>query len=155
MSAIENLLSQSLPGTWELLSRVDVTANGDQRVEPVLGAEPVAMLFYDRSGHFAAQFMKRDRSNAVAASVTVYDPGSSHSNNSRPIGGYDAYFGDYEVDDRSNLVKQTLRGALSVESVGLVVERTMVVDGDRLTISLLTTSGAESVTRTLTWKRIG
>lgn len=61
-------LSATLPGTWQLLSRIDVTATGERRPEPSLGEDPVALLIYDRGGHFAAQFMRRDRS------VDVPDP---------------------------------------------------------------------------------
>ena len=143
-------LSETLPGTWELLARIDVTSDGHERAEPMLGSDPVAMLFYDRSGHFAAQFMKRDRTER-----NVDQAGAGGANNSRPIGGYDAYFGEYAIDDRTGVVRQTLRGALSAESVGLVVERAMEVDGDRLTISLQTTAEGASVTRILTWKRVG
>lgn len=150
MSKLEAPLSEKLPGTWELLSRVDVATTGEQRMEPSLGSDPVALLFYDRSGHFAAQFMKRDRST-----VEVTDVRAAEANNSRAIGGYDAYFGEYEVDDATNVVTQRLRGALSAESVGVVVSREMKVDGDSLTISLQTTVAGEPVTRTLTWKRIG
>jgi hypothetical protein len=59
------LLSGTLPGTWELLSRIDVTDSGERRVDPALGDDPIAILIYDRSGHFAAQFMKRDRSTPL------------------------------------------------------------------------------------------
>src|SRR4030095_10965738 len=55
-------LSATLPGTWQLLSRIDVTASGERRPEPSLGEDPHALLIYDRGGNFAAQFMRRDRS---------------------------------------------------------------------------------------------
>ncbi|MGE5089408.1 MAG: lipocalin-like domain-containing protein [Candidatus Levyibacteriota bacterium] len=143
-------LSEQLPGTWELLSRVDLSSMGEPRIEPSLGADPIAMLIYDRSGHFAAQFMKRDRS-----SVRTNETRAVEANNSRAVGGYDAYFGDYEVDDATNVVTQRLRGALSPESVGMVVSREMKVDNGTLSISLQTTIAGEPVTRTLTWKRVG
>jgi hypothetical protein len=143
-------LSATLPGTWQLLSRIDVTASGQRRAEPSLGDDPVALLIYDRSGHFAAQFMRRDRS------VVVADAAGSGSNNSRARDGYDAYFGTYSVDDRAGTVTQQLQGALSRENVGAVLTRAMQVNGDELVIQLATTApdGAE-VTRTLTWRRVG
>lgn len=150
MAGADALLSKMLPGTWELLSRIDVGRGGEQRAEPSLGADPVALLIYDRAGHFAAQFMKRNRADSAAD-----QPGAAGANNSRAVNGYDAYFGEYDVDDTTNTVTQTLRGALSGDNVGLVVERTMIVDGDRLTITLQTTVGGEPVTRTLTWRRVG
>jgi hypothetical protein len=143
-------LSEQLPGTWELVSRVDATASGERRVEPSLGEDPFAILIYDRAGHFAAQFMKRDRATAVA------DAPAGGSNNSRAVGGYDAYFGTYTVDDARGTVTQRLIGALSSEHVGAVLTRAMTVDGDALTIQLQTTSArGETVTRTLRWKRVG
>lgn len=144
-------LSAALPGTWELLSRTDVNDAGEPRSEPSLGSDPIALLIYDRSGHFAAQFMKRDR-----AVTSVFDTPAAGSNNTRAQGGYDAYFGTYAIDDTIGTVTQRLVGALSAESVGLEITREMKVDGDHLVIGLRTTSiTGEPVTRTLTWKRIG
>jgi hypothetical protein len=150
MPIADSPLSAKLPGTWELLSRVDLGKDGGQRIEASLGADPIAVLFYDRSGHFGAQFMKRDRSN-----VQPTDSRTAEANNSRAVGGYDAYFGEYEVDDATSVVTQRLRGALSAESVGLVVRREMRVDDDILSISLQTTVAGEPDTRTLTWRRVG
>jgi hypothetical protein len=143
-------LSSQLPGTWRLESRIDVTASGERRPEPSLGEDPVALLIYDRSGHFAAQFMKRDRS------VTVPDGPGGALNNSRAQGGYDAYFGTFTVDDERGTVTQRLLGALSRENVGAVLTREMKVRGDTLVIELRTTAGdGVDVTRTLTWRRVG
>jgi len=143
-------LSAVLPGTWELVSRVDITDFGERRIDPALGEDPIALLIYDRTGHFAAQFMKRDRSAATL------DAPSGAPNNSRAQGGYDAYFGTYTVDDERGTVTQRLVGSLSKENVGHVLTRGMTVDGDALIIRLKTTSTqGEPVARTLTWKRVG
>lgn len=143
-------LSESLPGTWLLESRVDVAANGEPYPEPLLGHDPVALLIYDRSGHFSAQFMKRDR--ALAPLVAA----AAGANNTQAQGGYDAYFGTYHVDDATNLVTQRLLGALSAGNVGMELTRRMDVEGDRLVIRLDTTAvDGTKVVRTLTWKRVG
>jgi hypothetical protein len=143
-------LSETLPGTWQLLSRIDLTPSGERRPEPSLGEDPVALLIYDRTGHFAAQFMRRDRS------VEVPDGPSGGRNNSRAQGGYDAYFGTYRVDDGTRTVTQTLTGALSREHVGAVLTRAMDVVGDTLVITLETgAADGTLVTRTLTWRRVG
>jgi hypothetical protein len=108
-------------------------------------------LIYDRAGHFAAQFMKRDRSSAAPETARP-----AAANNSRAVGGYDAYFGTYGVDDVEGTVTQRLTGALSPENVGHVLTRAMTVDGDRLLIRLQTMSvEGENVTRELIWKRVG
>ena len=143
-------LSTTLPGTWELLSRIDIDSTGARRLEPSLGEDPVALLIYDRAGHFAAQFMRRDRS------VEVPDGPSGATNNSRAQGGYDAYFGRYTVDDAQGTVTQHLLGALSKEHVGATLTRAMEVQGDTLLIRLETTAAGDvPVTRTLTWHRVG
>jgi len=143
-------LSASLPGTWLLESRIDVGPSGQRRPEPSLGEDPVALLIYDRAGHFAAQFMKRDRSAVVA------DGPSGGKNNSRAQGGYDAYFGTYIVDDAASAVTQRLLGALSQENVGSMLTREMEVRGDTLVIRVHTTAAdGTAVTRTLTWSRVG
>ena len=142
-------LASQLVGTWRLVSREDRTASGKRRIEPGLGADPVALLVYDTAGNFAAQFMKRDRSvDAIAVTARA------GVNNSNAVNGYDAYFGGYTVDEASGSVTQVLYGALSPGDVGKTVTREMRVDGDTLTIKLATTTGdGEPVTRTLIWRR--
>ena len=144
-------LSGKLIGTWELLSREDRTHAGERRIDPSLGANPVALLIFDKQGHFAAQFMKRERGTTPEAEASNPAP-----NNSRARGGYDAYFGTYSVDDSLGTVTTSLAGALSPENVGQVFTRTMSVVGDELTIRLETASvDGEPIIRTLRWRRIG
>lgn len=142
-------LSSDLPGTWLLESRIDVTTGGERHPDPLLGEDPVALLMYDRTGHFAAQFMKRDRSRTVPAGP------AQAKNNTQAQGGYDAYFGTYHVDDARGVVTQRLMGALAANNVGMELSRAMEVRGDRLLIRLETTAAdGIPVTRTLTWRRL-
>ncbi|SDS59449.1 lipocalin-like domain-containing protein [Opitutus sp. GAS368] len=153
MATKDASLSTALVGTWSLLSREDRTPAGEPRIEPSLGPDPVALLFFDRQGHFAAQFMKRNRSPAGEAEASG---ATGVPNNSRARGGYDAYFGTYVVDESAGTVATTLAGALSPENVGAVFVRHMSVAGDVLTIRLETASGdGERIVRTLRWKRVG
>jgi hypothetical protein len=142
-------LSADLMGTWWLESRVDVGPDGSRHPDPLLGEDPVALLVYDDTGHFAAQFMKRDRSGRVETAT------AAGANNTLAQGGYDAYFGTYRVDDAAGEVTQELLGSLTAANVGMVLTRRMEVDGDRLVIAL-DTSAADgvAVTRTLTWRRL-
>ena len=64
-------LSKVLPGTWLLESRIDVTGSGQRHPDPLLGEEPIALLIYDKAGHFSAQFMKRDRSTLEQEAPTA------------------------------------------------------------------------------------
>ena len=142
-------LAERLIGTWSLRSRIDTTAAGETVAEPTLGSDPVALVYFDRGGNFAAQFMKRDRSAAAAPAA------AAGSNNTRAVGGYDAYFGRYAVDEATGVVTTTLTGALAREHVGAVLQRAMRVAGDTLTITLDTTAvDGRAVVRTLTWTRL-
>ena len=153
-------LSHSLPGTWQLLSRVDTTADGVVVPDPALGSDPIALLVYDGAGHFTAQFMKRVRDAAEPAKPaepSVEPAGAGVAkNNTRAQGGYDAYFGTYEVDDETGCVTQRLIGSLNPANVGMQLTRAMTVTGDRLVIALETNAvDGTPVTRTLTWERVG
>ena len=143
-------LSEALVGTWERVSGHTRTRTG-RDVPSVLGPS-IALVMYDGRGNFSAQFMKRDRN---AGDVDPAPASTPAPNNSRSIGGYDAYFGQYIVDDESGTVTQTLVGALSPENVGQVVTRRMSVDGDQLTIRVDTaTDDGEPAVMTLTWRRL-
>ena len=136
-------LSAALIGTWELMSREDRNQAGARIPDPVLGDDPVGLLFYDRAGRFGLQLMKRER-KALSA------PADACSGR-----GYDAYFGTYRVDDERGVVTQTLQAALSAESLGQVVTREMSVVGDTLTIRLNAASvHGEAVMRILRWRRL-
>ena len=142
-------LADDLPGTWLLQSRIDVTPDGPRHPDPLLGEDPVALLIYDRTGHFSAQFMKRDRTNVAPSGP------SNAKNNTQAQGGYDAYFGTYSVDDATGVVTQQLMGSLSPGNVGMVLSRAMEVRDDTLLITLETTAAdGTPVIRTLTWRRL-
>ena len=150
MTTLSDELTNSIRGTWWLLSREDHTKDGQKRIDPILGPDPIAILVYTRD-HFTAQFMKRDRSDDSVRQAIV-----AGRNNTSAIGGYDAYFGTYKIDEETNLVAHTLIGSISAANVGMTVYRSLRVEGDKLTIQLdTTTHEGEAVTRTLTWKRIG
>lgn len=145
-------LARSLVGTWELYSREDRTASGELHPDPSLGANPKGILIYDGNGHFSAQFMKRNRTPDAEAAG---EPAHAGHNNSRAVGGYDAYFGRFTVNEATGEVTQTQDGALAVENVGMVVTRHMEVSGDELTLRLPTTAvDGTAVVRTLRWRRV-
>jgi Lipocalin-like domain len=158
-------LGDALIGTWRLRSREDRLESGELREEPTLGSDPLGLLIYDRAGNFAAQFMKRERpavvtpeapatvateSDAVGAAASA----TLASNNSTAVGGYDAYFGTYTVDDTANLVTQRLDAALTPADVGHVVTREMHLVGGELVIRIaMTAADGVPVVRTLRWLR--
>jgi len=143
-------LAHDLVGTWRLLSRIDRDPSDAPVDERSLGSDPLALLFFDAAGNFAAQFMRRDRSAAAAA------PEFTAQNNTTAVGGYDAYFGTYEVDEASGDVHTHLVAALSPSHVGATLIRNMKVEDGKLILRLATTTPDNMpVNRTLTWERAG
>jgi len=142
-------LSSLIQGVWWLMSREDWTKDEQQRIDPILGADPVGILTYADT-HFAAQFMKRDRIEGFTD-----QPVHTGQNNTIAVGGYDAYFGSYEVNEQTGKVVHTLIGSITPANIGITVSRDLRVHDDTLTIQLETTTHeGEPVTRTLVWKRI-
>jgi len=142
--------AQAPVGTWTLVSRTDSSARGVEPADGPLGADPIAWISYDTRGHVQAQLMARDRARAAASAPSmVSDP-----NNSAASGGYDAYFGTYQVDAVAGTVTHRLIGALSAGDVGRTLTRHFVVAGDSLLIwfEARRTDGSP-VIRRLRWRR--
>ena len=149
MDGLTQNLANALPGVWWLLTREDYTKDGQRRIDPTLGADPLGILTYSKT-HFAAQFMKRDRTGNLPENLSY-----SGQNNTSAVGGYDAYFGTYQVDELSGKVAHTLLGSISPANIGIKVSRDLRVNDNQLIIQLETTTmEGEAITRTLVWKRV-
>lgn len=142
-------LAVDIQGVWWLLSREDWTKSGERRIDPLLGSNPAGILCYAKT-HFAAQFMRRDKTEA-----TTVETFSAGQNNTLAVDGYDAYFGSYQVNEHEGQVAHTIIGSISASNIGMTVIRSLRANQDNLTIQLeTTTTTGEPITRTLTWKRI-
>jgi hypothetical protein len=149
MASTHDNLENKIQGTWWLLSREDYTKDGQRKIDPILGSDPIAILVYAHN-YFAAQFMKRDRKTD-----SITQASAPSENNTAAIGGYDAYFGTYQRDEKTNHVAHTLVGSINPENIGMTVYRDLQVEDDKLIIKLdTTTQQGEPIIRTLTWKRI-
>lgn len=147
-SPIKNLKTKIL-GIWKLESRVDIDSSGQRRIDPVLGADPLGILCFSKS-HFAAQYMKRDRSDAQDSPQLVRG-----ANVSSVLNGFDAHFGTYQLDQIAGMLKVRLEGAISPSDLGREFERHIQVQGNELIIQFANTSAdGLSVTRTLTFSRL-
>jgi hypothetical protein len=143
-------LAGAILGIWKLKGRMDVDANGQVHIDPFLGKDPIAILCFG-PGHFAAQFMKRDRSKQENAPQPV-----QAKNNTVAVDGYDAYFGTYSTDESAGTITTLIEGSISPANVGKTYVRTVRVTGSELIIQLETTTiDGIAVTRTNTFSRVG
>jgi hypothetical protein len=144
-----NLASEIL-GIWTLKSREDVDAEGQILTDPFLGRDPIGILCFGPS-HFAAQFMKRDRSDEENVPQRV-----QAKNNTAAVNGYDAYFGTYSVDEAAGTLATHLEGSISPVNIGKTYVREVRVVNNELIIQLKTTAvDGPAITRTNTFSRIG
>jgi hypothetical protein len=137
-----------LCGTWVLLDRIDKTVAGQVLDEPNLGADAIGIIVYDRAGNVSAQLMKRHRTDTTATPQAT-----QVTNNSAATGGYDAYFGKYEVDNKAHTVTHHLIGAIALADIGKSLTRSYEFVGGELRLSFETTNNGVPVRRTLRFRR--
>ena len=143
-------LAAAILGIWKLKSREDVNDTGQVRIDPFLGREPLGILCFGPS-HFAAQFMKRDRSRQADEPQRL-----QAKNNTAGVNGYDAYFGTYSIDEIAGTLATRLEGSISPANIGSTYVRDVRVVDNELIIQLHTTAvDGTAITRTNTFSRIG
>jgi hypothetical protein len=143
-------LAAAILGIWKLKSREDVDDAGQIQIDPFLGPGPLGILCFGPT-HFAAQFMKRDRSQQE----TVLERAPA-ANNTAGVDGYDAYFGSYSVDEIAGTLTTYLEASISPANIGATYVRDVRVAADELFIRLSTTAlNGTVITRTNTFSRVG
>jgi hypothetical protein len=143
-------LAAAILGIWKLKSREDVDATKQIHIDPFLGRDPLGILCFAPS-HFAAQFMKRDRSCQENGLQPV-----QAKNNTVAVSGYHAYFGTYSIDEIAGTLTTHLEVSISPANVGSAYVRDVRVVDNELIIQLHTTAvDGTAITRTNTFSRIG
>src|ERR1700720_3478396 len=144
-------LGAAILGIWKLKSREDVDATEQIHIDPFLGPDPLGMLCFAPS-HFAAQFMKRDRSRQENVPQPV-----QAKNNTLAVSGYDAYFGTYSIDEIAGTLTTHLEGSISPANVDSTYVRDVRVVDNYHIIQLNTPAAVDgtAITRTNTFSRIG
>ena len=143
-------LAAAILGVWKLKSRQDLDATGRIHIDPFLGRDPLGILCFAPS-HFAAQFMKRDRSHQENVPQPV-----QAKNNTVAVNGYQAYFGTYSIDEIAGTLTTHLEGSISPADVDSTYIRDVRVVDNELIIQLETTAAdGTAITRTNTFSRIG
>jgi hypothetical protein len=143
-------LATAIQGMWKLKSREDVDASGRVCIDPFLGRDPLGILCFGPT-HFAAQFMKRDRSEQE----NLLQPVQAKNNTAR-VNGYDAYFGRYSVDEIKGTLSTHLEGSIAAANIGDTYVRDVRVVDNELIVQLQTSAAdGTAITRTNTFVRIG
>jgi Lipocalin-like domain len=132
-SADSSEIANRFIGTWRLVS-IEGATNLN------LGAHPAGLIYYDATGHMAAQIVPDRPRPTWTGSPTPEQAKEA-------ITGYVAYFGTYTVDEQTQTVKHHREGTLVPGPVDFVRKYEFVA-GDRLILMPVET------TSRLTWQRI-
>ena len=129
--------AKRLLGTWRL---VETTTDG--KPDPVRGLHPTGLIYYDATGHMAAQIMPEGGRRAFAGT------GPTPEEAQAALRGYTAYFGTYSVDERAHTVTHHREGNINPGALGDFVRRYEFLPGDRVALRPM-----ENRNR-LVWERI-
>jgi hypothetical protein len=130
--------AKRLVGTWRLVSVTQL--NG----QPARGAHPAGLLYYDASGHMAAQVMTDPslRRPFKGAQPTPEEAQAA-------LREYNAYFGTYSVDERARRITHHRQGGLTPGALSDAVRAYELVTDDQLVLTV--TDGNQN---RLLWERV-
>jgi hypothetical protein len=130
-------LRKAFIGTWRLVSIEGGTTAATR------GTKPTGLIYYDSTGHMAAQIMP-DRPRPKWTGTPTPEQALD------AFRGYTAYFGTYTIDETAKTVTHHRQGMLDGGTVDFV-RRYEFAPGDRL---ILTPVGNTATPTHLTWERI-
>jgi Lipocalin-like domain len=142
--------AQRLIGTWRLASYEST----DQESMRTRGAQPIGLLFYDGTGHMAAQIMPDRARRRFTGPVSPIFAGPQPTADEAldAVKGYAAYFGTYTVDEQSRTVTHHRLANLNPGALGDFVRRYEFAGDDRMTLIPLDSPNLR--TARLTWARV-
>ena len=138
-------VKEQFVGTWKLISVEQRRPNGE--IVYPRGKAPAGLLIYDRSGHMAVQIMNENNPGA--------SPDAALDQLKAAVGGYGAYFGTYEVQEKEGFVVHNVQGSLFKSYRDSHQKRFFEFSGNRLVLTPppVTVDGETRTTR-LTWERV-
>ncbi len=137
-------------GTWRLISS-EFRRTSDGEVTFPLGKDATGLIMYDAFGNMSVHIMKLDRPKFATndrSSGTLEQTKAAY-------GGYIAYYGTIEVDEKEHKVIHHAEGSLFPNEVGRPLIRYYEFKDDLLILNTPVLSMAgEKVIGVLTWKRV-
>ena len=136
-------------GTWKLVSYETTTPDGKKTLP--LGPDVTGFAIYTATGHVSIQFMRRDRPRFASGDAwrgTLEEERAAFE-------GFFSYAGRYTVDATRSTVTHHVEVSSAPNYVGMALERTFSVSGNRLTLRTpqRQLAGQSSIS-TLVWERI-
>jgi hypothetical protein len=130
--------AKRLIGTWRVVSITQ--PNG----QPARGLHPAGLIYYDASGHMAAQIMTDP---SLRRSFKGAQPSPEEAQ--AALREYNAYFGTYSVNERARRITHHRQGGLTPGVLADVVRAYEFVTDDQLVLTV--TDGSQN---RLLWERV-
>ncbi len=141
-------IMESFIGTWALVSCEFRRSDGE--VIDVLGKDAIGVLMYDAHGQMSGQMMRLDRPHFASGDQQLGTPEELKA----ALGGYIAYFGDYEVDEQTKTVIHHTKGSMFPNVVGQDQKRFYEFSGSQLILKTPPfMAGGLSVTGVVLWEK--
>ena len=114
--AVDKGIRDELIGAWRLAWSEELGSDGKLHRIDTTG-----ILAYTGDGHMSVQIMAREPGAAPSAGPVKYEQG-----------GYEAYYGRYDVDERAHTVTHHVEGALVRTLIGNDLTRVYQLSGKQL-----------------------
>jgi lipocalin-like protein len=140
--------SQSLLGTWKLISDKQVKSDGSS--SDLYGSSPLGQLIYDSRGNMSVHLLTADLTKCGTQDRRKCPDSAARS----AFDNYLGYWGRFKVSAGGKSVVHIIEGASVPDWIGTSQERFFELAGDRLTLTtpLQQIAGVESKT-VLVWQR--
>ncbi|NLR78248.1 lipocalin-like domain-containing protein [Chitinophaga eiseniae] len=134
-------------GTWSLVSVENIKADGS-KTSPY-GEHPVGMLIFTKTGKYAIQILKADRSKVLANDKDK----ATTEENTALVRGNNSHFGTYTIDTNKQIIVFSVQHAFYPNWEGMAQVRTYSLKNNLLTYTVTTpTSGGAAVAKVV-WRK--
>ena len=134
-------------GTWSLVSVENINADGS-KISPY-GEHPVGVLIFTKSGEYAIQILKANRSKVLANDKNK----ATAEENEALVRGNNSHFGTYTIDGNKHVIVFNVLHAFYPNWEGIAQVRTYYMKDNLLIYTVTTpTSGGAAVAKVV-WKK--
>ncbi len=131
---MEKTFREQVIGTWKLIEYTRTNTAGE-RYYP-LGKDATGFLMYTQDGYMSAQLMAQERPE--------YKLDGLHNGTLEEMAkaayGYHAYSGQYEVDEKKQILYHHMEVSMIPNRLGKMQDRIIVIDGNKIIITSNATS---------------
>lgn len=145
--AAEPKVRDQFLGVWKLVSYTRKAADG--KVDYPYTEKPVGRITYDAAGRMSAQLMKPGRKSTLPSGMSFVLGRASDAEIREAVGGFIAYYGTFEVDEKAGEVVHHVEACLVPSWVGTDLRRKYQFAGKRMTLR----AAVGGITVDLVWER--